>query len=79
MTDKFFKIEVIISIPDYELCDEHQHVQITGLDYITIGEDCQLHEISETEMVLVEKEAAIFQQEVLKSIDQITNNKEEGK
>jgi hypothetical protein len=75
--DKFYRIQIVLSIPDYQLCDEHQGVQITGLDYITIGDDCQIHEISESEMLLVEKESAIFQQEVLRSINQLPQ--EEGK
>ena len=75
--DKFYKIEVILSIPDYQLCEEHQGHSVTGLDYITIGEDCQIHEISESELLLVEKESALFQRDVLKSINQLPQ--EEGK
>lgn len=75
--DRFFKIEIVLSIPDYQMCEEHSTVQITGLDYITIGDDCQIHEISESEMLLVEKETALFQRDVLKSIKQLPQ--EEGK
>ena len=74
--DRFFKIEVIISVPDYHLCEEHAGAQVTGMDYIVIGDDCQLHEISEKEMLLVEKETALFQRDVLKSINQLPQ--EEG-
>lgn len=75
--DKFYRIQIVLSIPDYQLCEEHQEHSVTGLDYITIGDDCQIHEISESEMLLVEKESAIFQQEVLRSINQLPQ--EEGK
>lgn len=75
--DKFYKIEIILSIPDYQLCEEHAGHSVTGLDYIVIGDDCQIHEISESELLLVEKESALFQRDVLKSINQLPQ--EEGK
>ncbi len=50
--DKFFKIEIVLSVPDYYF-DDVMMGNVSGMDYITVHPEANLHDIEEQEMTLV--------------------------
>jgi selenophosphate synthetase-related protein len=55
-TTKYWEVRVVVAVDDYR-CDEHANEPVlTGFDFVTIGDDAIVLDISETELLLVPAE-----------------------
>ena len=80
--DRFFKVQVIISIPDYYSDDDPNadafRLSVSPMDFLTVHPEANLHDIEESEMVLHDGQPFVCIDCVEEMNDSINTTNEEG-